>query len=977
MVLSALHMALRFECSVCCSECKETKKVECPGCNYKVCVPCQKQYGKVECMDCRSLFATTFAVSVLGAKFVHETAKQTVLSELMVQQRRELETVGDLVTWTKQCREIKKSQRFGVRVRLTRGGETTSLPVKPVRFVRHVTCPCPVNDCRGAVIQSMCNVCRTAVCTECLCITSDHHTCDPSTLESVREIRANTKPCPRCSSLIFKTEGCDHMHCTNCNTHFSYNHLTILTSTTNYHYRERLIRGGLHRMEEEEDLAQVCAVSLENDRIPESVLMETMEDVAVDTDLLEALYKATRAVRFLRNTEYKEIEISRVSRERYDELQVQFAMQEITDKEWEQKVYRTFSKQQSCELIAGILHLFLSNTDGMQSELYHALRTKTADAEFLSNLRTKLETLIDIVNANILDIRNDLDPTSATVLHLRQLAERNVPFCAKKKIIQETAKRVSPSLTNAHVHVEEPTMEPIQLYAYQEEHVERITKIFQQFHFALDMSPLGTGKTYAAAKVFQMGHAAGDFRHLVTISPPSVKTKWLQVNKEYHMKMDANLMYGEITGKRLCSPKCNLLTRNDYTVEVPQENGTTRNIDKYNYTVTDIFERWVQEGLLLVIDEFQNIKNECAQTEACETMIREIYKRNTKSRVLMLSGSPIDKEEQAVRLYKTLGIMRHPKIVSGYQFAGINEIVKYLHAKCRTREAQPGNLFIQQTLTRYVRYEGGNYLQLAWSCTRYAYQLFLEVLKPRVSSIMAVPASTTTSTGVEIVKYNGFFKLNEEKNRENMERAILELQKLEELQETMRLNQANAGAALMQQMVMALSVIETAKVDTFVRLARRYLETNRQGKVVLAVNYSSTIADLKTQLSEYEPLVLDGSKTIVQRVKILEKFQASNSERRLLLGNVRVLSVGIDLDDKEGGYPRECYISPNSSTMEMYQLRHRFKRGMETRSSTKVYMVYSEDRRERQWMERLRMKESIMTHVSSLREEEMLEYEEV
>jgi hypothetical protein len=134
--------------------------------------------------------------------------------------------------------------------------------------------------------------------------------------------------------------------------------------------------------------------------------------------------------------------------------------------------------------------------------------------------------------------------------------------------------------------------------------------------------------------------------------------------------------------------------------------------------------------------------------------------------------------------------------------------------------------------------------------------------------------------------------------------------------------------------------------------------------VVLAVNFLDTLGDLQTLLAEYNPLVFDGSKTIKQRTAMLAKFQAPTAEHRVLLGNTSVLSSGIDLDDKDGRFPRVCYVSPNFKTIDIYQLGHRFKRGLDTRSSTDIYMVYSDNRSERHVIEALSHKGEIMKRVT-------------
>jgi len=948
-----------FECSVCCTEGKETskwKRVACPGCDYAVCSPCQKQYAKIECMNCRSLFATAFATDRLGVKFVQQTAKQTVLNELMTQQRRELESIGPLVEWTKQCREIKKTKRFGIRVQVMAAeaeGDSTRLPPKPLRTpMLRITCPCPVNDCRGSVVGRHCNVCKIQVCDGCLVRCDDVHVCDPNVLETIKELRDNTKPCPSCSALIHKTEGCDHMHCTNCNTHFSYQHLTILTSSSNYHYRERLIRRAAALETQSDD--DICAVSLDHDRIPLGVLREY--NVTVDADMMDALYQTPKAVRYLRSTEFQEIEISRKSREKFDELQVKYALGELTDKQWESFVYRNYMRQQSYELLSGILHVYLSNTDGFQSELYHAIRHGLATEDFLETLQKRLQTLIDIVNQNIGDIHADLDATSTTVLRIRSIGQRNQGYCSKVPVTARDSDDmdvVVPTLSSV----------PISLYPHQLEHVARIKAYLEKFHFAIDLSPLGTGKTYTAAKIFQ----EGQYQHIVTISPLSVKTKWVQVNVDYRLQCRSNLTYGEIAGKRFSSPKCGFLVRNDYTVEMPQENGMIRSVDKYNFTSTDVFRQLVEEGVLLVLDEFQQIKNDCAQTEACETLILDImenFKRGGSSRVMLLSGSPIDKECQSVRLFKTLGIMRHPKIVSGHQFAGINEIVRYLHDAFRSRSCQKGNLYILQTSMRVIR-DGGNglYQQSAWGAQRYAFELFVHVVKPKATSAMDPLRS---DDGIVLNKYNGYFHLNEEANLEKMRSAVEGLNELRDLQARLRTEApvAGTGATIIRQMMRLLIVVETSKIDTFVRLARMQLDANPCKKVVIAVNFLDTMSDLTTLLAEYNPLIFDGSKTMKQRIDILAKFQAPSTEHRLLIGNTTVLSSGIDLDDKDGGYPRVCYVSPNFKTIDIYQLGHRFKRGLDTRSSTDIYMVYSDNRSERHVIEALSHKGEIMKRVT-------------
>ena len=111
---------------------------------------------------------------------------------------------------------------------------------------------CPADECRGFLSTSYkCGTCSKWACTQCLvCIGEDKdvaHTCNPDTVESAKMIRAETRPCPKCGTRIFKIDGCDQMWCVmdGCHTAFSWNTGHIVTGIVhNPHYYEWLRRNG-------------------------------------------------------------------------------------------------------------------------------------------------------------------------------------------------------------------------------------------------------------------------------------------------------------------------------------------------------------------------------------------------------------------------------------------------------------------------------------------------------------------------------------------------------------------------------------------------------------------------------------------------------------------------------------------------------------------------------------------------------------
>lgn len=111
---------------------------------------------------------------------------------------------------------------------------------------------CPDEGCRGFLSSVYkCGTCDKWTCSKCLVVIGTEkdgaHTCDPGTVESAKMIRAETRPCPKCGTRIFKVEGCDQMFCTmpNCNTAFSWNTGQVVAGRIhNPHYYEWLRRGG-------------------------------------------------------------------------------------------------------------------------------------------------------------------------------------------------------------------------------------------------------------------------------------------------------------------------------------------------------------------------------------------------------------------------------------------------------------------------------------------------------------------------------------------------------------------------------------------------------------------------------------------------------------------------------------------------------------------------------------------------------------
>jgi hypothetical protein len=118
-------------------------------------------------------------------------------------------------------------------------GMNKSMAAEKSKFIRQ----CPANGCRGFLsTQWKCGICEQWTCPECHDLKGSNrdceHTCDPNSIETAKLLAKDSKPCPKCQSMIFKIEGCDQMWCTQCHTAFSWKTGHLENNIHNPHYYE-------------------------------------------------------------------------------------------------------------------------------------------------------------------------------------------------------------------------------------------------------------------------------------------------------------------------------------------------------------------------------------------------------------------------------------------------------------------------------------------------------------------------------------------------------------------------------------------------------------------------------------------------------------------------------------------------------------------------------------------------------------------
>lgn len=104
--------------------------------------------------------------------------------------------------------------------------------IKEIEKKEKFIMPCSTENCRGMINNKYeCNLCNRKFCNKCIADITDStlHECKKCDIENFKFIMSTTKPCPNCSTRIFKSEGCSQMFCIVCHSGFDYNTGKLIT----------------------------------------------------------------------------------------------------------------------------------------------------------------------------------------------------------------------------------------------------------------------------------------------------------------------------------------------------------------------------------------------------------------------------------------------------------------------------------------------------------------------------------------------------------------------------------------------------------------------------------------------------------------------------------------------------------------------------------------------------------------------------
>ena len=194
-------------CEICMSEYVTT--YECMSCNKSTCGDCIVTYfgGKeLKCTHCGEQYSY---INVQDLPIDANEYKNTRIDKML--EDMQLPTRKDIRENNKKINELIKLH-----------GAKSPIVFQQRLKLFNIVDSCKRVSCTGRRVDGVCNICNCKECDTCGEYLVSNHTCNPDFVVTHTLLKQDTKPCPRCTIRISKTEGCNDMFCTNCKAKFSW-----------------------------------------------------------------------------------------------------------------------------------------------------------------------------------------------------------------------------------------------------------------------------------------------------------------------------------------------------------------------------------------------------------------------------------------------------------------------------------------------------------------------------------------------------------------------------------------------------------------------------------------------------------------------------------------------------------------------------------------------------------------------------------
>jgi hypothetical protein len=426
------------KCQICDEKYSKSTRtpITCLHCEFKACRKCCEQYllntSEPKCMNttCNKPWTRKFLVSTMTQSFLNEKYKtycerlffekeQALLpaTQAVVERIIECDKIREeIAAIDKEWSEWEQKRRDIIRRRVEHSEQLRRTLRSDERkerrqFIRR----CGDTECRGFLSTAWkCGLCEKWTCRDCHAVKhkveegeEDQHHCNPDDVETAKLLSQDSKPCPKCATLIFKIDGCDQMWCTQCHTAFSWNRGTIEAHIHNPHYYEWLRRtGGGQAPREAGDV--LCGQELHHGILPHKLNQ-------LDTELYKRLQHTLIAALHIERVEVPRFEVDNVVNN--EGLRVRYMRNQIDEPTFKILLQREHKKHEKKREIHDILRLFTQSITDILYRCRHVYdeeetRRKTRNyqptpwVDEMNKILDEVGPLVTYVNECLEDVSN-------------------------------------------------------------------------------------------------------------------------------------------------------------------------------------------------------------------------------------------------------------------------------------------------------------------------------------------------------------------------------------------------------------------------------------------------------------------------------------------------------------------------------------------------------------------------------------------
>lgn len=246
------------ECPICYENYTKTlrKKIICPNCKFSACKICLKKIllntqQRPHCYKCKTQWKRQFLVDNFNKCWLKKDYRIKRTELLFEEQKTLLPTTMYLVEKHNKAKiHENKANQLNIEIQ-----KLIKMREEEWNKVHEINCSnnfkkekriyiknCPINNCNGLLsLKYKCGVCNIKVCVNCLEIKNEEHKCKEANLKTTALLKKDTKPCPKCNTLIHRISGCDQMFCImdGCHTAFNWKTGNVINGPIhNPHYFE-------------------------------------------------------------------------------------------------------------------------------------------------------------------------------------------------------------------------------------------------------------------------------------------------------------------------------------------------------------------------------------------------------------------------------------------------------------------------------------------------------------------------------------------------------------------------------------------------------------------------------------------------------------------------------------------------------------------------------------------------------------------